>query len=90
KRLQGLLWQTLGASLARTGIALLPLIGLCAWIAAFPLWQEVGQGPQKAIWLFLAVGGSAIGYFGVHQLLHSDELTHMKLILQRKMPKKIP
>jgi len=88
QRLQGLLWKTLGASLARTGIALLPLIGLCTWVATLPLWQEAGQGSQKAAWLILAIGGSAIGYFGIHQLLRSDELMHVKLMLQRRLPKK--
>jgi len=87
KRLQGLLWHNLGASLLRTGIALLPMIGFCTWIAAFPLWQEVGQGPQKITWLFLAIGGSAMGYFGIHQLLRSDELMHLKLMLQRRKGK---
>jgi putative peptidoglycan lipid II flippase len=90
KRLHGLLWSTLGASLARTGIALLPVIGLCTWMASLPLWQEAGQGPQKMTWLLLAIGGSAIGYFGIHQLLHSDELVHLKLMLQRRLPKKSP
>ena len=87
-RLQGLLWAVLGASLARTGISLLPVIGLCAWMASLPLWQEPGQSPQKMAWLLLAIGGSAIGYFGIHQLLRSDELTHLKLILQRRLPQK--
>jgi putative peptidoglycan lipid II flippase len=90
KRLQGLLWKTLGASLARTGIALLPVLGICTWIGSLALWQEVGQGPQKMAWLCLAIGGSAIGYFGIHQLLRSDELMHLKLMLQRKSPKRSP
>ncbi|MEX0830698.1 MAG: murein biosynthesis integral membrane protein MurJ [Nitrospirales bacterium] len=90
RRLQGLLWQTLGASLARTGVALLTVIGLCTWIAAFPVWHAVGQNPQKAVWLIIAIGGSAIGYFGIHQLLRSDELMHLKLMLQRKLPKRSP
>jgi len=87
RRLKGLLWQKLGASLARTGIALLPLVGLSIWIAGFPLWNEVGNTPQKMGWLTLAVAGSALGYFGVHQLLCSEELTHLKLMVRRKMPK---
>ena len=62
-RIQGLLWPTLGASLVRTGIALLPVIGLCAWIASLPLWQGTGQSLQKMAWLLLAIGGSAMGYF---------------------------
>jgi putative peptidoglycan lipid II flippase len=90
KRLQGLLWKTLGASLARTGIALLPVLGICTWVGSLALWQEVGQGPQKMAWLCLAIGGSAIGYFGIHQLLRSDELMHVKLMLQRKSTKRSP
>jgi putative peptidoglycan lipid II flippase len=90
KRLQGLLWNTLVASLARTGIALFPVIGICAWIGSLALWQEAGQSPQKMAWLFLAIGGSAIGYFGIHQILRSDELMHLKLMLQRKLPKRSP
>ncbi|MDH5562902.1 MAG: murein biosynthesis integral membrane protein MurJ [Nitrospirota bacterium] len=87
QRLQGLLWKTLGASLARTGIALLPMIGLCIWIASLPVWQEAGQSLPKIAWLLLAIGGSVLGYFGVHQLLHSDELMHLKLMVQRRLPK---
>ena len=90
QRLHGLLWPLLGASLARTGIALLPVMGLCAWIASLPLWQEVGQGPQKMVWLFITIGGSAFGYFGVHYLLRSDELGHIKLMVRRRLPKKSP
>jgi putative peptidoglycan lipid II flippase len=87
QRLQGLLWKTLGASLARTGIALLPMIGLCIWIASLPVWQEAGQSLPKMAWFLLAIGGSVLGYFGVHQLLHSDELMHLKLMVQRRLPK---
>ena len=88
QRLRGLLWQALGASLVRIGIALLPMIALCTWIASLPLWQEAGHYLQKVVWLVLAIGGSAIGYFTSHQLLHSDELTHVKLMVKRKLPKK--
>jgi putative peptidoglycan lipid II flippase len=89
-RLQGLLWPTLVASLARTGIALLPVIGLCTWMASLTLWQEAGHVPQKMAWLFFAISGSAIGYFSIHQLLHSDELLHLKLMLKRRVPRKSP
>ncbi len=88
RRLHGLLWPMLGASLTRTGIALLPMIGLCAWMASMPIWQAIGQGPQKMGWLLVTIGGSAIGYFGIHYLLRSDELEHMKLMVLRRLPKK--
>ena len=83
-RLQGLLWIKLGASLFRTGIALLPLIVVSTWITELPIWHEVGQNLEKTVWLALALVASAIGYFTVHQLLGSEELTHLKLMLQRK------
>jgi hypothetical protein len=63
------------------------MAGLCAWIASNPLWQETGQTPLKMAWLLLAIGSSAIGYFGIHQLLGSDELMHLKLMVQRKIVK---
>ncbi len=86
QRLRGLLWSTLGSSLGRTGLALLPVIGLCHWIESFPIWQETGNIPLKIAWLCLAIAGSAVGYFGSHYLMHSDELTHMKQMLRRKFP----
>jgi putative peptidoglycan lipid II flippase len=84
-RLQGLLWIKLGTSLFRTGIALLPLIVVCSWITELPIWHEVGHSLEKAVWLALALVASAMGYFTVHRLLGSEELTHLKLMLQRKI-----
>jgi putative peptidoglycan lipid II flippase len=84
-RLQGLLWKKLGISLVRTGIALLPLIAVSSWITGLPIWHEVGHSPEKAVWLALALGASAMGYFTVHQLFRSEELTHLKLMLRRKI-----
>ncbi len=86
-RLQGLLWRTLTASLFRIGIALLPVVGFCTWMASLPVWHESGNSFLKMAYLFLAIGGSAIGYFGIHFLLRSDELTHLKLMMQRKLAK---
>jgi putative peptidoglycan lipid II flippase len=84
-RLQGLLWEKLGTSLGRTGIALLPLIAVSSWITKMPIWQETGHSPEKAGWLTLAILASGMGYFTVHQFFKSEELTHLKLILRRKI-----
>jgi len=86
-RLQGLLWRKLGTSLVRTGIALLPLIVVSSWIAELPVWQTAGHSFEKAVWLALAIIASAMGYFTVHQLFQSEELTHLKLMLRRKIIK---
>lgn len=84
-RLQGLLWKKLGISLLRTGIALIPLIAISFWITELPIWQTKGAYPEKAGWLTCAVVASATGYFLVHQVFHSDELTHLKLMFRRKI-----
>jgi hypothetical protein len=86
-RLQGLLWKKLGISLVRSGIALLPLIAVSSWIAEFPIWHVTGQNLEKVAWLILALVASAIGYFTVHQFFQSEELTHLKLMLRRKIRK---
>jgi peptidoglycan biosynthesis protein MviN/MurJ (putative lipid II flippase) len=86
-RLQGLLWKTLGISLVRTAIALIPLIAVSVWIARFPLWQTTGQSLEKIAWLSLALVASTIGYFSVHHAFKSEELTHLKLMLRRKIRK---
>lgn len=85
KRLDGLLWKTLGMSLVRIGIALLPLIAASYWIAAFPIWHVTGQSLEKFAWLALALGASTVGYFTVHHLFKSEELTHLKRMLGRKI-----
>jgi putative peptidoglycan lipid II flippase len=86
-RLEGLLWKKLGTSLVRTGIALVPLIAISFWIAGLPIWHETGHNPEKAAWLGLAIIGSTMGYFTVHQLFQSEELAHLKLMLRRKIKK---
>jgi len=86
-RLQGLLWKKLGTSLVRTGIALLPLIAVSSWVTGLPIWREAGHHPEKAAWLGVAIIGSAMGYFTIHQLFQSEELAHLKLMLRQKVKK---
>jgi putative peptidoglycan lipid II flippase len=83
-RLQGLLWNKLGISLLRTGTALLPLIAISSWVTGLPIWQEEGYYLEKAAWLTIGILISAMAYFTIHQLFHSDEFTHLKLIFRRK------
>ena len=87
QRLHGLLWVTLGSSIGRTILALVPLLGLTLWIAGLPLWQEQGQQGLKILWLCMAMAGGALGYLGLHQILRSPELGHLKIMIKRKMPK---
>jgi putative peptidoglycan lipid II flippase len=85
KRLHGLLWKKLGTSLARTAIALLPLMAISYVVSELPIWQEAGQSPEKAAWLGVAIITSAMGYFTVHHVFQSDEFTHLKVMLRRKI-----
>lgn len=86
QRLQGLVWRTLGWSIGRTLVALVPLIGVTLWVAGLPLWQAQGAQGVKILWLCVAMGGGALGYFGLHHLLGSPELAHMKMMIRKKLP----
>lgn len=87
QRLQGLLWGELVSSILRTAFALLPLIGMTFWVGGFPLWQEHGHQGLKLLWLSLGIAGGGLAYFGIHQILGSPELDHLKMMIRNKMPK---
>ncbi|MDR4494075.1 MAG: murein biosynthesis integral membrane protein MurJ [Nitrospirales bacterium] len=84
KRLQGLLWKPLTMSIGRTTLALAPLVGLGLWVAGLSLWQAPGELGLKVSWLLTAIVGGALGYFGLHLILGSPELDHLKMMLRKK------
>ncbi len=89
-RLQGLLWKPLTMSIGRTTLALAPLIGLALWVAGLSLWQTQGDLGLKIFWLTAAMGGGALGYFGIHQIFKSPELGHLKMMIRKKIPNVSP
>jgi putative peptidoglycan lipid II flippase len=66
-------------------VASVPLIAICAWVAAAQVWTHPGEWIEKSIMLFVAIGLSAGGYLGVHALLRSEELGLVGGIIKRKL-----
>ena len=89
-----------GLLIATIGPGLLVLLGVARGDTDSDVRFMVEKIPQLRIFadtqghmnhsLHVSIGGSAIGYFGIHQLLRSDELMHVKLMLQRKSTKRSP
>ncbi len=90
RRLQGLSWKPLTMSIGRTILALAPLVGLALWVAGLSLWQTQGNLGLKVFWLTAAMGGGALSYFGVHQIFQSPELSHLKMMIRKKIPNVSP
>ena len=85
RRLGGLNGLTLGQSIVRTVIALTPVIVVSYWVAELAVWHREAEWMAKSIWLFMGIGLSATGYFGVHAFLRSEELEGFWGIVKKKL-----
>jgi len=82
--LGGVEWGSVGRSLLRVLVASVPLVVVCAWVAAAQIWTHPGEWIEKSVMLFVAIGLSVGGYLGVHALLHSEELGLVWGMVRRK------
>ena len=85
RRLGGVEWGSVGRSSLRVLIASVPLVVICAWVAAAQLWTHPGEWIEKSAMLFMAIGLSVSGYLGVHALLRSEELGLVWGMVRRKL-----
>jgi putative peptidoglycan lipid II flippase len=85
RRLGGVEWGSVGRSLLRVLIASVPLVVVCAWVAAAQVWTHAGEGIEKSMMLLMAIGLSVSGYLGVHALLRSEELDLVWGMVRRKL-----
>jgi putative peptidoglycan lipid II flippase len=85
RRLGGLNGMALGKSLARTVLALVPVAIASYWVAELEVWHREGEWIAKTVMLFVGIGLSATGYFGVHALLRSEELETSWSIIKNKL-----
>lgn len=85
RRLGGIDWASVGRSSLRVLLASVPLVLVCAWMAAGQVWTHSGEWTEKSVLLFAAIGVSVAGYVGVHALLRSDELDLVWGMVKRKI-----
>ena len=88
RRLGGVDWASVGRSSMRVLLACLPMVAACWWVAGEPIWGQAGDWLAKSAMLFLAIGLSVTGYLAVHAWLKSEELTVLRGMIQRKLPRK--
>ena len=85
RRLGGVEWGSVGRSSLRVLLASVPLVVVCAWVAAAQIWTHPGEWTEKSVMLFAAIGLSVSGYLGVHALLRSEELDLVWGMVRRKL-----
>jgi putative peptidoglycan lipid II flippase len=85
RRLGGVDWGSVGRSSLRVLVASVPLVVVCAWVAAAQIWTHPGEWIEKSVMLFMAIGLSVSGYLGVHALLRSEELDLVWGMVRRKL-----
>jgi putative peptidoglycan lipid II flippase len=85
RRLGGVEWNAVRRSAARVVVACLPMVLACQWVASAQVWTHPADWAGKSVMLFVAVGLSVSGYFGVHALLRSEELDVVWGMVKRKL-----
>jgi len=74
RRLGGVAWGCVAHATARVLLAAAPLALACLWVSGLEVWSRSGEWVAKSVMLFVGIGLSVTGYFGVHALLRSEEL----------------
>ena len=85
-RLGGIDWRGIGRSLGQAGLATIPVILSCLWIADLAVWHRADEWIAKGIMLTVGVGLSVTGYVGIQALFHSRELEVLWNLVQRNVP----
>ncbi|UCE62753.1 MAG: murein biosynthesis integral membrane protein MurJ [Nitrospirota bacterium] len=85
RRLGGLNGRALRLSFARNVLALVPVALASYWVAELAVWHREAEWIAKSVMLFVGIGLSATGYFGVHALLRSEELEGSWGIVKKKL-----
>lgn len=85
RRLGGVDWPSVGRSSLRVLGASVPLTLACSWVAGAQVWTHPDDWIAKSVMLFVAIGLSMTGYFGIHALLRSEELDVVWEMVRRKI-----
>ena len=73
-RLGGMEWGRIGGSLSRAGLACVPVLMVCVWIADLAVWERPEEWLLKGAILTMGIGLSIISYVTTHRLCQSEEL----------------
>ncbi len=85
RRLGGIDWSGIGKSALHILIAVLPILLIGFWVGRSDIWMQSDVWLNQAGMLALAIGGSALGYFGIHALLGTREFLVFLDIVRRKV-----
>ena len=85
-RLGGMDWRRVGCALGRAGLAAIPVILACAWVAGLAVWQREDEWVAKGVMLTVGIGLSVTGYLGTQALLRSEEQDVLWNVVQRHVP----
>ncbi len=85
-RLGGIDWRRVGRALGYAGLATIPVILTCAWVASLAIWQREDEWMAKGIMLLVGIGLSITGYVGTQALLRSEEQEVLWNMMQRNIP----
>ena len=89
-RLGGVDWRGVCRSLGQTGLATIPVILVCLWIAGLAVWYQEDEWIAKSIMLTVGIGLSVIGYIGTQALFQSRELEILWKLVQQNVPFRPP
>ncbi len=84
-RLGGIDWRSVRHSLSRAGLATIPVLLSCLWIADLAVWQRADEWIAKGIMLTVGIGLSVTGYVGMQALFRSRELEMLWTLVQRNV-----
>ena len=85
-RLGGIDWRGVGRSLGQAGLATIPVLLACLWIANLAVWHRADEWIAKGIMLTVGIGLSVTGYIGTQALFQSRELEVLWKLVQRNVP----
>ncbi|MGQ0556212.1 MAG: murein biosynthesis integral membrane protein MurJ [Nitrospiraceae bacterium] len=85
RRLGGVEWKSVIRSAGRVLVACVPIVMACWWVTGVQVWAQPDEWAEKSAMLVAAVGLSLGGYFGVHALFGSDELSVVWGMVRRKL-----
>ncbi len=85
RRLGGIDWQGICRALGQAGLATIPVLLICLWIANLAVWHHADEWMVKGMVLTAGIALSVTGYLGTQYLFRSRELDVLWKLVQRNV-----